>query len=48
MVEWLSFSLPQSLCRLYRSKVGFIRSFGGGAGLAGRPLPFTIVDSPVP
>ena len=29
------------------SKVGFIRLFGGGAGLAARQLPFTIVDSPV-
>jgi len=29
------------------SKVGFIRLFGGGAGLAAGQLPFTIVDSPV-
>ena len=34
MVTCLSFSLAQSLCRLYRSKAGFIRLFGGGADFA--------------
>ncbi len=33
-MKCLSCTLARSLCLLYRSKVGFIRLFGGGAGLA--------------
>jgi len=39
------FTLSTTICRFRNSKVGFIRWFGGEAGLAARQSPFAIIDS---